>query len=167
MYAKSSINEDCGLCIFTDGSSVNNIKGGTYGAAIYVHPIKLLCYRSGQGTNNVGELEAIRYGLRLVLNNYDKLSKHIKDNTIYFVSDSQYAIKAVTGVNKVKANEELINKCKYYIKSIEERGNNITFLHIYSHTSNHSFMHDGNRLVDEYALKAAQNGHIDTWQRVK
>lgn len=136
------------FCIFTDGSALSNAKNACAGSCIYIPKINFIVLKSMYGTNNIAELEAIRYASRYVFKNIERLSKFIKNKTIHIISDSEYSIKAILGINQVKANKELIEKAQYYIQEINKKGFVVNISKVRAHTTNKDFFSVCNKVVD-------------------
>ena len=161
--------------IFTDGSTFNNGKYGSFGGiGIYFDKLKIpdisMPFLIDNVTNNKTELYAINKALETLL--YSQLEKKIpkeKDYTI--VSDSQYAIKSSTiwlpgwkAKNwKTANNQEVKNLCliksnDHLLYTAKKMGLNIQFLHTRSHKeeprnkrSQDYFLWNGNMLADKLA----------------
>jgi ribonuclease HI len=130
--------------IFTDGSSMKNKKSGW---AVYIPKLKKLFSGNMIGTNNLAELTAMKFALWYV-------SRHVSDEQdIYILSDSEYTINAVTGINKVMANATIINECKKYIELISA---NLHFVHCDAHTGGTDFISRCNDIVDKAAKREAK-----------
>lgn len=138
--------------IFTDGSALNNSKNAPGGAAVLFVNSPLLISCSKYGTNNVHELNAIRYALRTTLNN---LSKFNIKNTINLYTDSEYSINVILGIYKAKANIELIEKCRYYLNELKKHHITVVFHHVRAHTNKTDAKSFCNDIVDKAANKAA------------
>lgn len=123
------------IYIYTDGSSNNsktlhpNFLVGGFAAVILSIGVDGLVINVREYTeyennisSNVAELRAIELAVKKVKPN--------QSIPVYICSDSEYAIKAVTGVNKVYANFALIEEIKHLL---EERSN-IEFIKVKSHT---------------------------------
>lgn len=143
------------LHVFTDGSAIKNTQDAPGGGAIFIVNNKLVVSCSAYGTNNYHELNAIRYALRCVNQNYT-LFKPLFDDTIIMYSDSNYSIKILTGVNKAKVNLDVINKCKYYLTQLATKGIKVEFKHVAAHTKKTDFMSICNSIVDRCANTAAK-----------
>lgn len=144
------------FCIFTDGSSLprgNKVRYG--GWAYYVSDRNLL--NSGyipNATNNVAELIAILKALTWINDN----TNECKSSNIYIISDSDYAIKVITGINKCHTNVELVKACMNMKYEIKNKGYNITFVHTYGHMKDDNFLSNCNNIVDKEARSKASEG---------
>ena len=146
--------------IFTDGSAINNTQNAPTGAAVLFVKQKLLLCRSMIGTNNIGELDAMRYALRVVNQNIKQFG-----TTINIYSDSMYTINAVTGKNKAKANAELIEKCKYYLNELKSKHVKVNIKHVKAHTNKKDYLSMCNAIVDNHACMAAKENTSNNWHR--
>ena len=158
----SSIDYAHEITIFTDGSALSNSKTSAAGWGVYIPALKRSFSKGFIGTNNHAELEAIRVALWYFNERYDdtfaNILNTINKHEIYIISDSEYSINAVTGVNKVKANKNIIDTCKKLISDIEQnRSVKIYFIHVNSHTNGNDFMSVNNAIVDKLARTAAEN----------
>ena len=151
----SDIDYSKELAIFTDGSALGNQKNAPAGCAVYIPCNKTLISRGIIGTNNQAELEAIRYGLWFMKNHVEEFKEIIQNSNIYFLSDSEYSINAITGKNKVKMNENKIMACKILVRDIEKHGYKINFVHVMAHTGKTDFISYNNNIVDIAAKKRA------------
>jgi ribonuclease HI len=105
-------------------------------------------------TNNTGELRAILISLQKIYKDLDKNKQRFKE--IEIISDSEYAINAITETNKSIKNLDLISKIiklrielsKYFT---------ITFRHVDAHTKNKDYYSLGNDIVDNIARTCAIN----------
>lgn len=154
---KSNINSDqedihLKFNLFTDGSAINNSQNANAGWAVWFPLYKKLIAKEMIGTNNQAELEAIRFGLWYVIQNY--IDTNIPENTIYIYSDSEYAINSITGKHKPKVNSEKIHICKELIKEINTK-HKIVFIHVQAHTKGSDYLSINNAIVDEAARKRA------------
>ena len=154
--------------IFTDGSALSNSKHAPAGWAIYVPLTKKSFSKGLFGTNNVAELKALSCALWHVNTAYESTLKPIFDacdikDTVYIISDSEYGLKAVSGVNKAKANADLIQYCKELIDSIQRQLSiRVVFHHVNSHTGGEDFMSVNNDIVDKLARSKAESMKIST-----
>lgn len=136
--------------VYTDGSALKNSKTAPAGWAVYFKNEDVL--RSGHlkaASNNVAELFAIGYVCWYILNN----ELPYKQYTIK--SDSEYAIKAVTGINKAKANVKLITGIQKSLSVIRSKGIEMSFEHVMAHTGGSDEDSKWNDLVDKTARKRA------------
>ena len=141
--------------IFTDGSALNNSQDSKAGWAVYMPSVHKLFSKSMIGTNNQAELEAIRFALWYVIENFDKLRELFVDNEIVIKSDSKYSIDVVTGAKNSKLNVDRITQCKEFIETISNKGININFVHVNAHTNKKDFDSRCNDLVDKAAREKA------------
>lgn len=143
--------------VFTDGSALGNSEDSPSGSAVWFPELKILLGKSMLGTNNQAELEAMRMCLSFVFRNIPTAKL-----TIY--SDSDYTIKAVTGVNKAKANVAKIVVCQKLLKDLRGLGTEVSFVHVDAHTSdsrrrptkNSEYMTVNNQIVDKEAQRRAE-----------
>ncbi len=144
------------MIIFTDGGAINNCKGAPGGSGVlFVNNLMLLgC--SKYGTNNIRELDAIRYALYCLNKNFHEFSKLFDQKHVTIFSDSEYSINVITGNMKAKANRELITKCKYYINELKLKGIEIKFEHVMAHTNNIDDISFCNSIVDRVANSEAK-----------
>lgn len=156
------------LTIFTDGSALNNSKTSPAGWGVYIPLIKKALSKGIIGTNNQAELEALRVALWYFKAQYEHMFKSILErvnthDTIYIISDSEYGIKAVTGINKVNTNKASIDASKELIEYIQNTLHIwVRFIHVNSHTNGTDFMSINNAIVDELARKKAEEMKINT-----
>lgn len=143
------------MCVFTDGSALCNKKDAPAGWAMYIPVKKVLISKGMFGTNNQAELEAIRFALWFLKENINDYTSYIHDNHIFLLSDSEYSINAITGKNKVKANENKIKACRIMIKELKQMGYTIRFEHVMAHTGGTDFVSFNNNIVDMAARKKA------------
>lgn len=136
--------------IFTDGSALSNAKDACAGWAVYY--VELDKLRSGNmyGTNNQAELFAIKTALWYCVEHLE-----LCETAIILKSDSEYAINAVTGKNKAKANVNVIEDVKKIIQQLEENKNTITFIHVDAHTGGTDRDSVYNDIVDKEARRQA------------
>lgn len=111
--------------IYADGSSINN-PGPSGSAAIVVNNGEFKNARVkhlGQSTNGRAEIIAIFMGLQMI--------EALHDTNVIFVifSDSQYALHVLFDNYNYKANIELIDEIKKYIKELKDK--NIVFRHVW------------------------------------
>lgn len=102
--------------VWVDGSNDNfNTKIAAVGiVAKYKGKTITIGKHIGYATNNQAELKAMLIALQ-------KLYKRYKDIPITIYSDSQYAIRAVTGqFRKIKANKELIEQVQAEVKKFKK-----------------------------------------------
>jgi ribonuclease HI len=135
------------ILVYTDGSCMN--KKGGYSYVIILNPNESINnhhilsdygFISNQSTNNIAELYAIKQVLI-------KLIDHV-NQSILIRSDSEYAIKILTGINKPVANLELISECMVLLSQFK----NLTFEHVEAHVGEYY-----NEMVDKLAKQGAQN----------
>ena len=136
--------------IFTDGSALSNAKNACAGWAVYYVEIDKLRSGNMHGTNNQAELFAIKTALW-----YCDETLKIKDTAIVLKSDSEYAIKVVTGKNKAKANVETIESIKKLIAKLKKNKNTIDFIHVDAHTGGTDHDSVYNNIVDQEARRQA------------
>lgn len=155
------------LTIFTDGSALSNSKTSPAGWGVYIPLMKKSLSKGIIGTNNQAELEAMRVALWYFKTKFDEIFKNIVDkvetkNTVFIISDSEYTLKAITGINKVNANKSTIETCKAMINEIQNELNiHIYFIHVNSHTGGTDFMSVNNAIVDKLARDKAESMKID------
>lgn len=160
-FVDSDIDYSKEFTIFTDGSALFNAKYAPAGWGVYIPLSKTSISGSLCGTNNIAELTAIKTAFEYFESNYDKtfkpLLESIGKNTLFLVSDSEYALKAITGVNKAKANIDIINECKEHIFNIRKNLKvKIHFVHCISHTGETDFISTNNAIADALANKKAE-----------
>lgn len=145
------------VTIFTDGSALKNTQNSPAGWGVYIPLLKKSFSKGLIGSNNVAELTAIRVALFYYRNFYDKVFKQFGKSELYMISDSEYSIKAVCGVNKVKANAENIVESKKHLEYIKTKlGIDVKFIHVNSHTGGKDFMSVNNDIVDTLARERAK-----------
>ena len=148
--------------IFTDGGAINNKQDAAGGSAVFFVNNKLLVARSQYGTNNICELDAIRYALRCLLKNFKIFNTTFDGETVMIHSDSMYSINVITGQNATHANKELVEKCKYYVNQLKTLYNvEVVFQYVKAHTGKQDFDSVCNAIVDRCANMYAQNLHKD------
>jgi len=105
------------IVCFTDGSSRNDKSSNSDAAWAFAIPQDNIL-RSGKisGTNNQAELIAIRECVKFVLTVVSKVGQI---PSCCIISDSDYAIKALTGDFKSKKNYDLVNEILDLINGIE------------------------------------------------
>lgn len=165
--------------VYTDGSTINNGKKGSYGGiGVFFsdnNPMNIseAMIIKGNVTNNICELEACRKGIiQIILNKDFNIGDYIMVNT-----DSQYLIKCITlwstawekngWINKSKKpvkNKELIREIKkLYLKY------NVQFKHIMAHQefigekdeSNMNYRDwYGNQMADKLAVLGSKKNHL-------
>lgn len=156
------------MTIFTDGSALSNSKRSPAGWGVYIPLLKKSFSKGLFGTNNIAELTAIQFALWYIDNHYDDILKPTMDklehpDTIYIIADSEYSIKAVTGINKAKVNTDIITSCKDTLQSIKSNHRlRILFLHVNSHTGGSDFMSTNNDIVDYLARSKAEEMKVNT-----
>lgn len=143
------------LTIFTDGSALNNSKESPAGYAFYIPCIKHLKTEGLFCTNNQAELNACKFALYYVYKHLSTLNKFIKNNNIYFITDSKYCINSLTNKYKNKLNIELIEECKQSINNIQKNNYNVLFVHVEAHTNKNDFLSYNNNIVDQAARESA------------
>lgn len=145
------------LC-FTDGSSINQHKAGASClVTIDRKNVVLIGKYLGNKTNNYAELYAIYMLLYWMINRRKYTDKAKMISNIVVVSDSTYAINAVTGKNKANVNVEIIEKIKTLINKLRDDNVIISFKHVKSHTKNKDFESVCNDIVDKTANDCANN----------
>lgn len=113
------------LYIYTDGSVRKRNPGPCSGSAlIYDNNHELLLSAGvflGSGTNNVGELSGILIGAQLLdfAINDGMIPGDARSARKIFRSDSQYAIRAVEGVQAVRKNSRLVDLCQEAIMRLD------------------------------------------------
>lgn len=127
--------------IYTDGGCSNNGRSGaSAGIGVYFEG---LAYEGlserlyGKQTNNRAELTAIIRALEVVNG----------DDNILIHTDSEYSIKGISGVNKIKKNGDLFNELSRLIK---KRKGETKFKKVRGHTG----IVDGNFHADKLASDA-------------
>jgi ribonuclease HI len=127
--------------IWTDGACLGN-PGPTGAAAIVVSPqgVQELGRSLGHGTNNIGELTAIRIGL-------EALGPTSAEVLLY--TDSSYSLGVLTKPWKPKKNQELIAE----IKQLMRRFPRLRICKVAGHAGVAL-----NERVDELASEAARSG---------
>lgn len=141
------------MLIYTDGSALNNSKDAPAGwACLFVFSNGKTLLRSGgqRSTNNAAEIQAISYALWYSVN---KLT--LKDEELLIKSDSEYAIKVISGVNKAKANAKAIAVCKMLIQKLKSANVDVKFEHVMAHTGGTDDDSKYNDIVDKEARKQA------------
>lgn len=128
--------------IFTDGGCTGNgTRSACGGIGVYFggnDSRNLSKKMNGVQTNNTAELSAIIEALRICLN----YEENVEINT-----DSEYAIKGITGVNRIKKNSSLFKKIEALLKL--RRGKTE-----FKKVQGHSGLKDGNHYADLLATKA-------------
>lgn len=141
------------LNIFTDGSC---IKLSMSGCAYFIPKLKIIngINLSRGNTNNTSELRAIL----IVFQKLQKIKDEIKNDysEIVIISDSEYAINAISQKNKSIKNLELITKI-IKLKRNLELDFTINFKHVLSHTKKDDYYSKGNEIVDNIAKACAIN----------
>lgn len=102
---------------FCDGSCIPNPGNSTIGIHIVENnkTLKQLSLSLGPGTNNIAELNAVKFSLMILL----ELNLGDEINKIF--TDSLYSIKILTDNKwKPKKNIELINEIKGLIKKFKD-----------------------------------------------
>ena len=156
--------------IFTDGGAINNKQNAPGGSGVFFLNTRLLVQSVQYGTNNTCELDAIRYALHCINKNLHIFRNSFVSNTVTIYSDSQYAIKAVSGVNKAKANIGLIEKAQYHLKELKSKGIEVEFIYVKAHTKKNDLLSVCNAIVDRVANSAAkelsEGGEIQVYHKV-
>lgn len=161
---------DC-IRVYTDGACKNNGKhNAVAGIGIFftLGDCRNVSRRiEGKQTNNTAELKAI-------LEVFTILANEIKNGISIFVySDSQYAIRCATdygekisktGWKKKIPNVELIKK----LYSLSSANSNVTFHHVYAHTSNKDIHSISNSHADRLANEALDDSqkNVDNKEKV-
>lgn len=140
---------------FTDGSALGNSKTSSAGWAFYIPQLKRIHSNSMIGTNNTAELTAIKKCLEFIL--AGKFFEQFENPSFAIYSDSEYSIKAIKGINRVKANSELIEECQRLLKIIEYP---ITFIHVKAHTGRSDFISRCNDVADKTARAKAEKRQL-------
>ena len=123
--------------IYTDGACSGNPGPCSYGVLIrHKWHYKELSQYLGAGTNNIGELTAIKAAL-------EALRRH--DLPVHLYTDSSYAIGVLTQGWKAKANKELIASIKHVMEEFE----NLELCKVKGHAG-----HPLNERVDALAVEA-------------
>lgn len=146
------------IFVYTDGAtSFNGKQNAKAGIGVYFgendkRNLSKRLYSKEKITNNIAEIKAI-------ISAYNSLKKEInKGAKVTIVSDSNYAIRAATiygskcELNDFKGipNGELVKK----IYKLFKNKDNVTFLHINSHTGRMDGHYLGNYYADLLATKA-------------
>ena len=153
-------NKNTSICIYTDGSSINNqcSKRRRAGwAAVWVKNDQFISAKKGclySETNNVAELEAIRQSLLW-------LKERRIEEPVKILTDSQYSINIFTGwldnwkKNGYKKSDgtpvkniDLIRETDFLLKSLDC---DLSFEHVKGHSGNKF-----NEIADMFAKEAAQ-----------
>jgi ribonuclease HI len=126
-----SFSTDLSTVVYFDGSCRNKVAG----AACYFPDTHQVFYGklAGEGTNSRAEL----YGLILALTRTEATK-------LIIYGDSTYALNQGSGVQKARANLDLVAEIKELVK-----GREIDFRHVYGHTGQRE-----NEICDHYAVKA-------------
>lgn len=131
--------------VYTDGASSNNgyvtAKAGI-GVFFGENDSRNISEYIGNNTNQVAELTAILRVLQII----NKLK--LTDN-IMIVSDSEYAIRCITGYYEASHNN-----LKLVIEAKSLRNNNIQFMHVKAHTGKQDIHSIGNFHADKLATNA-------------
>jgi ribonuclease HI len=103
---------DHATCCFTDGAAESRPRhhtGPTGSAAVVYLPCGAVCTAQraiSQGTNNIGELD----GIGLVGDILHRVDPSlIQDDMLFLLSDSDYALGALSGRNEININHDLID----------------------------------------------------------
>ena len=138
--------------VFTDGSALNNRKDACAGFAVYFPSTKRLLTKSIVGTNNIAELEAIRYALWYFVERYPTIE--LPDGKLHVFSDSKYAMNSIDGKYNGEKNKELIGKCREMLKRVKEMCD-VEFHYVRAHTGRDDFISINNDIVDKAARQMA------------
>ena len=125
--------------LYTDGSCEPN--PGFMGIGIllkYKNYERRISRYTGEGTNNIAELEAIKQGL---------LELKAKDKPVTVYTDSQYSIGVLVGGWTAHKNTELVTSVRNLIKEFKT----INFVKVKAHDTN-----PDNNATDALALKACR-----------
>lgn len=143
----------CGDCIaYVDGSTINNGQKDSRGGFGVFFPKSLVneeitisepLLAHEKVTNNTAELRAMTRALEIIAER--KLSP------VTIVYDSQYAYKAISGINSSRSNIKLVGAGKKALRQCQKAGIEVTFKHVYSHTNYRDLDSCGNEIVDELA----------------
>ncbi len=156
--------------VYTDGACSNNGRGNSKaGIGIYFgenDPRNVSRRLEGKQTNNSAELTAILEAYHLI---YDEL---IQENVEYtVVTDSEYSLKCVgkygekcakTGWCEDIPNKELVRN----VYECYSKHNNISFLHVRSHTGGTDIHSLGNEQADRLACLAIGLGALGTPSKI-
>lgn len=148
----SKVNYSSLFTVFTDGSALNNRKDACAGFAVYFPSTKRLLTKSMVGTNNIAELEAIRYALWYFLERYPTVE--LPDRTLHVFSDSKYAMHSIDGKYNGAKNKELIGKCREMLRKVKELCK-VEFHYVRAHTGRDDFISVNNDIVDKAARQMA------------
>jgi ribonuclease HI len=133
------------LKIFTDGGcSGNGTVSAIAGIGVYFgenDPRNMSKRIIGVQTNNRAELSAIIEALRVILN---------FEGVVSICTDSEYSIKGITGVNKIKKNKDLFQEINVLLGL---RRGKTEFKKVLAHSGSK----DGNYHADLLATKAIDN----------
>jgi ribonuclease HI len=126
--------------VYTDGACSGN-PGPCSAAALLKFQGKELELSKflGKGTNNVGELEAIRLGLAAIKD---------RDKPVDLFTDSTYVIGVLTLGWRAKANRQMISE----IRALVEEFSDLRILKVKGHSG-----HPDNERVDQLAVKAIED----------
>ena len=136
--------------IWTDGSKLGKGKRGPTGAGAMITstgtdiPTHLLKYHLGEGTNQLGEIWAIGGALETI-----KADKCVEDVDIHVFSDSDFAIKCITGIYAAKMHYNII---KHVIALVEYFPKKTIHFH---HVAGHAGI-PGNETADGLANEGAK-----------
>ena len=138
---------------YVDGSTVNNGKPESRGGFGVFIPrsyhmleevlLSIPLEAHEKVSNNTAELKAMTKALKVLL------EKGIQDATIIY--DSQYAYKAITGINAARSNLTLVNAGKSALSACKKAGMSVNFKHVYAHTGGKDLDSIGNDIVDRLA----------------
>jgi len=118
------------------------------------------------GTNNVGELTAIKIAMEGIIKNFDVYKERAIEDGIHpiekivIVSDSQYALNVIRGTYNATANIGLINECKAAYGELQELlgYDSVDLEWVRGHAGNPM-----NVLADFYAGRAGLGTSIGAW----
>ena len=132
--------------LYCDGACKGNPGPGGCGIVLLYndHRKNLGLYLGPETTNNIAELEALRHGLSVIKN---------KESRIIVCTDSTYVIGLMSKGWKPKANLELVEEIKEYLKEFP----NLSFLQV----PGHSFVpanEDADRLASFVAKEQKEPG---------
>jgi ribonuclease HI len=149
------------ICLFTDGSSLTNPGKAGSGVAVVYNGI--LIYYIGipieHGTNNVAELTAAIYALKLAKAYHEQLP----DERIVLVADSNYVLKGIPKCDiwmlpeEERPNRELWEQCYEALLGV---GTRVVLKWVHGHRG-----YPTNELCDKLAKAAAQSQEVIEWTR--
>lgn len=126
------------MLIFTDGSFSKKPKMAGMGAVIIDRDREFTVgnYSDSCRDNNVAEVAAIAMAIQYIRDK--RIVDKTKDKTITIISDSQYALRRITGSQPGRSEFE--QKCLDYIHDfLDETNKKVTFFQVKGH------LHDGNK----------------------